>query len=917
MIRSLFTGVTGLKQFQTKMDVLSNNIANVNTTAFKRGRVMFQDLFSETLRHGQQAFGDYGGLNPMQVGLGVSKAAIDTLMDQGAIEGTGKQTDIAIEGAGFFSARGYDGNLYYTRDGNLNINPNHDMVMTNTGFKMQGWMATQNPKTGNLEMKETGIVPYDINITKYLKKHAHQTNEILYSCNLDSGSNERDVEFGLDTLTFKNSQGKFENLAFKFKKLDATNWIWSAVDDTEGNVATGTIKTDDDGNVLESTVDPAGPTSSTAQPYFTYDPDGDPRPATATMPINAISNTGNGISSGVTASGTEVKNETVEVIFDGGDPTRATSYRVVGSERGFIGAGTLSGEQARLAGTPVGFGTHWTPAVGATFDISDNQFTPPRVATVTFAAGSTNSNSQIVDTINTALKDNGVRATAYYDAITQKFQIVSNDIGSNRELEFSNGTGDFADLGFIAEISSGTGGSRPEVFSDATVATANSTAWDPENDIWDPASDVSLTITDRDGRTALINFSDIVAGNNQIYSRGAILAEINSRLAQENVNATAAFVDTDNNNSPDQLVITGNYSGSGERVIISGTGYEQLGLAANTYSGTAAVSDFNYGGLEFSLTEGQNPWLPNESMKFVTTEEKGGSDSVNIMVPQPSANMLEFAATVNGETFKINGAVSKGAKHSTNIIIYDSLGAKHGLVTTWEHTNSETMEWSYKLNYSDDDPEIVHWLKDPANNIADPEDPTVDDLERANDALITNREGKMYFFKNGKIDLGKTFAPPCTMAPRGSNPLSISLDTALITQFDSDFSTKAEFQDGYEMGLLEQIYFEEDGIIRGVFSNGQKQPIGQIALTSFNNPAGLEKNGKNLYSYAPNSGQPIVGKPGMMDRGVIVAASLEMSNVDISEEFTNMIVTQRAFQANSRVITTSDELLQEVVNLKR
>jgi len=119
------------------------------------------------------------------------------------------------------------------------------------------------------------------------------------------------------------------------------------------------------------------------------------------------------------------------------------------------------------------------------------------------------------------------------------------------------------------------------------------------------------------------------------------------------------------------------------------------------------------------------------------------------------------------------------------------------------------------------------------------------------------------------------------------------------------------------MGLLEQIYFEEDGIIRGVFSNGQKQPIGQVALTTFNNPAGLEKNGKNLYSYAPNSGQPIVGKPGMMDRGVIVAASLEMSNVDISEEFTNMIITQRAFQANSRVITTSDEMLQEVVNLKR
>lgn len=918
MIRSLFTGVTGLKQHQTKMDVLSNNIANVNTTAFKRGRVMFQDLFSETLRHGQQAFGDYGGLNPMQVGLGVAKASIDTLMDQGAIEGTGKQTDVAIEGSGFFSARGYDGNLYYTRDGNLNINPNYDMVMTNTGFKMQGWLATQDPKTGNLEMKETGVVPYDINITKYLKKHAHQTNEIKYSCNLDSGSTERDIEMGLDTLTYKDSAGNFQNMNFKFKKLDANNWIWSAIDDTEGNMATGTIKTDDDGNVLESTVEPAGATSSVSNPYFTIDPDGNPRPATATMPINAVGNTGNGISSGVNASTNQVKDETVQVIFDGGDPTRATSYRVVGSTRGFIGSGVLGGTQARFEGTPVAFGTHWTPAANTTFDISDNQFAPPLTATVSFTGGTTYSTSDITDTMNTAMKNNGVRATCYYDAITQKFQVVSNEVGSNRQLEINNVAGNFADLGFTAGIQSGTGGSRPEVFSDNAMAIANSTAWNPESDIWDPASDVSFTVTDRHGRSSLISFSNLVAGNNQIYTRGAILAEINSRLAQENVQATAAFIDTDNDNSPDQLVITGNASGAGERVIISGNGSaNQLGLVAGDTRGTAAISDFNYGGLEFTLTEGNNPWLPNEGMTFVTTAEKGAADSVNIMVPQPSKNMLEFSATVGGETFKINGAVSKGATHSTNIICHDSLGAKHGLVTTWEHTNTETQEWSYKVRYSDDDPEILAWLKDPSNNITKPEEPTAEDLERANDALIKNREGKIYFSNNGKIDVGRSYIPDFQMQPRGSNPLSIKLQPDLITQFDSDFTTKAEFQDGYEMGLLEQIYFEDDGIIRGVYSNGQKQPIGQIALTTFNNPAGLEKNGKNLYTFSPNSGQPIVGKPGQMDRGVIVPASLEMSNVDISEEFTTMIITQRAFQANSRVITTSDELLQEVVNLKR
>ena len=141
MIRSLYTGVSGLKSFQTSMDVISNNIANVDTTAFKRSRVQFSDIFSQTLRYGQQAFGDYGSQNPMQVGHGVTKASIDKLMDQGNIESTGKYSDIAIQGEGFFVVQGYDGNTYYTRDGNLNISDSYDLVMIGTGAKIQGWYS--------------------------------------------------------------------------------------------------------------------------------------------------------------------------------------------------------------------------------------------------------------------------------------------------------------------------------------------------------------------------------------------------------------------------------------------------------------------------------------------------------------------------------------------------------------------------------------------------------------------------------------------------------------------------------------------------------------------------------------------------------------------------------------------------------
>ena len=937
MIRSLYTGVSGLKSFQTGMDVISNNIANVDTTAFKRGRVQFSDLFSQTLRYGQQAFGDYGSQNPMQVGLGVQKASIDTLMDQGNIESTGKDTDIAIEGEGFFVVSGYDGNTYYTRDGNLNISDSYDLVMTGTGSKIQGWMATQDPKTGNLAMKETGVVPEGINICKYLKKMAHQTNEIVYSCNLDASSEERDIEFGENTLTFFDSEGNQQNLNFKFKKLDANNWVWSAYDDTEGNVATGTIKCDDDGNVIASTVDPAGSTSTIATPYFTYDPDGDPQPGSATMPINAVTNTGNGVSSGVTVTGKEVKDETIEIIFDGGDPTKATSYRVVGSERGFIGSGTLGGAQARFKGEPTEFGTLWTPDEDTSFTITDTQIytlddgtehtevTFPREATITFTnAGGPYTTSQIVDTVNKELQNSGVRASIYYDAVTCNFQLVSNEAGSNRELKISNATGSFSDLGLSEGAERGTGGSKAEVFQDVAAAEAAIIAAggaagsaDFENDCWDPASDVKLIITDRHGNATQITFEDKLSGVNQKYTRGSILAEINSKLAQDNVDATAAFEDSDNDGSPDMLVIRSNTFGCGECLYVNGTNIDQLGLTAGTTFGTAAVSTFDYGGLKFDLTEGKDAWLPNETMSFTTTAEKGAANSVNIYVPQPASETLTFKCEVNNETYQIDGHISEGAKHSTNIVTYDSLGEAHALITTWEHTNSATMEWKYKVAYSDDDPEIIAWLNDPSNGVVDPKDPTKEELERANDALISNREGTIYFNSNGKINMGKCDIPQISMQPQGSNKVMIDLDFEMVTDYASDFTTKAESQDGYAMGLLEQIYFEDDGIIRGVYSNGQKQPIAQVAIATFNNPAGLELQGDNLYAYAPSSGLAVVTKAGIGKAGVICPNCLEMSNVDISEEFTNMIVTQRAFQANSRVITTSDEILQEVVNLKR
>lgn len=138
-----------------------------------------------------------------------------------------------------------------------------------------------------------------------------------------------------------------------------------------------------------------------------------------------------------------------------------------------------------------------------------------------------------------------------------------------------------------------------------------------------------------------------------------------------------------------------------------------------------------------------------------------------------------------------------------------------------------------------------------------------------------------------------------------------------VTQFSGDFTTKAMKQDGYAMGYMEAFSIDDTGTITGIYSNGVRQPIAKIALATFTNPAGLNKVGDTMFSYSLNSGEANIGEAGVAGKGKINAGLLEMSNVDLSDQFTDMIVTQRGFQANSRTIVTSDQMIQEVLGLKR
>jgi flagellar hook protein FlgE len=159
------------------------------------------------------------------------------------------------------------------------------------------------------------------------------------------------------------------------------------------------------------------------------------------------------------------------------------------------------------------------------------------------------------------------------------------------------------------------------------------------------------------------------------------------------------------------------------------------------------------------------------------------------------------------------------------------------------------------------------------------------------------------------------FTPPAATFPSWTGPVTV--DVAALTQFGGASTVTATDQNGYELGSLQSFQLGNDGTIMGVYSNGLRQPLGQLALASFNNPSGLEKAGSSTFRVGVNSGDAAVGLAGVGGRGVLNSGALEMSNVDLAEEFTGLIVAQRGFQANSRVITSSDEILQDLVNLKR
>jgi flagellar hook protein FlgE len=242
MMRSLFSGISGLKSHQTRMDVIGNNIANVNTAGYKSSRATFSDALSQTLTGASSPTGAIGGTNAKQIGLGVAVASIDQIMGDGSPQSTGKNTDLAISGNGFFVMKQGFSDTYYTRDGAFEFDENGDFVLPGSGLYVQGWTL----QPGADKIDTTGAAD-KINVKIGKSMDAKQTTDTIFAGNLDSSTAVADATTQLPAITTTvavyDAYGNNYNVPILLRKTGEQKGggcTWSAtpqdVKDEQGNV---------------------------------------------------------------------------------------------------------------------------------------------------------------------------------------------------------------------------------------------------------------------------------------------------------------------------------------------------------------------------------------------------------------------------------------------------------------------------------------------------------------------------------------------------------------------------------------------------------------------------------------------------------------------------------------------------------
>lgn len=329
--------------------------------------------------------------------------------------------------------------------------------------------------------------------------------------------------------------------------------------------------------------------------------------------------------------------------------------------------------------------------------------------------------------------------------------------------------------------------------------------------------------------------------------------------------------------SVDTINSQGNLEATGRNtdMAIQGEGYFIMGDNVQSYYSRAGNMLMGTDGDLFNPSNGLKfkGWTANNG----TIDTSAPLDNINIPVGQALPARATSEVVLKGN---LDASTAIAGTFRSTTQVYDSQGNLHAVNILYTKTAANSWTWAGSVGAT------------PVGN------------------------GTLTFNANGSLNASTgTISIPLTNG--ATTPLAITPDFTASSQFAGNSSLVVDSQDGYAAASLSNFSVGQSGEVTGFFTNGKSLLLGQLGVATFKNAGGLVRNGRNLLSESTNSGTATVGVPGSGDRGTIVGGALEMSNVDVAREFTDMIVTQRGFQANSRIITTSDQLLEELVNLKR
>lgn len=855
-MRSLWSGVSGLQAHQVAMDVEGNNISNVNTTGFKYSRADFGTMFSQTVKIATAPTDGRGGSNPLQIGLGVSVSSTTRIHSQGSVQTTDKNTDVAINGDGFFMVSD-DGGLtrYLTRSGDFKLDAYGNFV-NNAGFVVQGWNI--NWDTQSIDSSRT---PQNIFIDPGMHIPAAKSTEVAIKANLNSGLN-------------------IGTASRPLYSLDSVHGFNQKTGETKDENDTGTTQfyttSKNAVEVTEKGVDAGSLFNANGQGLNLRDGQGiwvsyaDAKYSTNQLGVNAFDPNlhqtqtaafwGNGNQKtrlDIVINGVTIQNDTI------GSIDEAIAY-----------INTFTAPTDARQGTGVRAVKN---ADGSGIDfVNDN-------------ADGTTDNMKNINLVVNATNTAGEAWTATWDAAANTFNQYTPIQQNNASLWTATG-------GQAGTANNLTGGRSAQIITAHKYIYSSSPQTLPP--MYNPDGGFAYIPGTQGGGGPTWNGTDTATIGSQNYYN----AVINGSLLNTNIRTFHTTEDLRELLQRDARYGV-DYDGSG--TFAAADVNENVKVVVNS-SGAFSLTNVNETSNSPTLvTGGQGPLTfgpHNMNFNITAYTDERGTVSTNDAFTKifkgldgsfPAGNQVKQSELLKLSAF------------SAGLEIYDSLGSKHTLEVQFvkqSTTQDGGNEWQMIIRVPE--PAEINTTGEGPNNII------VGTARFNNDGSLSNYNPRTI-----------NFSPNNGAAPNQQIKLSFGTSGSNdgLVSSNSASTLTGQATDGYTSGNLkpDAIRVDDKGNILGEFTNGKTFAVAKIAMASVANNSGLEEIGGNLFKVTANSGNIVVGEAGTGGRGEMKTSALEMSNVDLSRSLTELIIIQRGYQANSKTISTSDQMLQTLIQLKQ